>query len=59
MKRSKAIKKEQFRNLVKNRIESNAGKHLEGIRLSHYKTENITFVGFKPAEYLLSTNQKI
>ena len=26
--------------------EINAGKHLEGIRLSHYKTEKIKFVGF-------------
>ena len=34
-------------------------KHLEGIRLSHSKTENIKFVGFKPAQYLLSKNLTI
>ena len=55
----KSYSKEQFRNLVKTRIEINAGKHLEGIRLSHSKTENIKFVGFKPAAYLLSKNLTI
>ena len=52
----KSFYKEQFRNIVKSRIETNAGKHLEGIRLSHSKTENLKFVGFKPSEYLLSKN---
>lgn len=51
--------KEQFRNLVKTRIEVYAGRHLEGIRLNHSKTENIKFQGFKPAEYLLSKNLTI
>ena len=55
----KNYSKEQFRHLVKRRIEINAGKHLEGIRLSHSKTENIKFVGFKPAQYLLSKNLTI
>ena len=50
----KNYSKEQFRNLVRSRIEINAGKHLEGIRLSHSKTEKIKFQGFKPAKYLLS-----
>ena len=52
----KSYSKEQFRNVVKIKIEMNAGKHLEGIRLAHSKTEHIRLVGFKPAEYLLSKN---
>ena len=52
----KTYSKEQFRNLVKSRIEILAGKHLEGLKLSHSKTKNLKFEGFKPAEYLLSKN---
>ena len=50
----KTYSKEQFRNLVKSRIEILAGKHLEGLKLSHSKTKHLMFEGFKPAEYLLS-----
>jgi hypothetical protein len=52
----KNYSKEQFRNLVRSRTEINAGKHLEGIRLSHSKTETIKFQEIKPAMYLLSKN---
>ena len=52
----KTYSKGQFRNLVRCRIEINAGKHLEGLRSSHSKTEKIKFVGFIPAEYFLSKN---
>ena len=53
------VRKRAVQKFSQNRIETNAGKHLEGIRLSHSKTENIRFVGFKPAEYLLSKNLTI
>ena len=53
---AKQYSKEQFKNLVKAKVEINAGKQLEGIRMSHSKTENIKFSGFKPAEYFLSKN---
>ena len=51
-----SIKKEQFRNIVKNRIEKFAAKYLMQLKRSHSKTEHLTFNGFKPAEYLISNN---
>ena len=50
----KSYSKEQFRRLVKAKLERSAGKYLEEIRYSHSKTENIKFDGFKPAQYLVS-----
>ena len=52
----KGIKKETFRNIVKNKIEKFAEKHLLELKNSHSKTENIKFSGFKPAPYLMSKN---
>lgn len=52
----KCIKKEQFRNIVKNKIEKFSAKYLMQLKRSHSKTEHLTFNGFKPAEYLMSKN---
>ena len=52
----KAIKEEQFRKIVKAKIDVCAGKYLEEIRFGHSKTENIKFKGFKPSPYLMSRN---
>ena len=48
--------KEQFRRIVKCRIEAFAASQLEKLRKSHSKTEKLKFCGFKPREYLLSKN---
>ena len=53
---AKCIKKETFRNIVKNKIEKFAEKYLLELKNSHTKTENIKFSGFKPAPYLMSKN---
>ena len=45
----KTYREEQFRRLVKGKLEKFAGKYLEEIRISHSKTENIKFKGFTPA----------
>ena len=48
--------KEQFRNIVKQKIEKCAGKVLNQLKNSHSKTENLKSNGFEPASYLKSKN---
>ena len=50
---------EQFRRIVKKKIEICAGKFLKERQKSHSKTQNIEFDGFKPAKYLLTRNLMI
>ena len=50
----KTFKKEQFRKMIKLKIERNAAKYLEERRRAHSKSKNIKFRGFSPAKYLLS-----
>ena len=52
----KCFKREQFRNIVKNRLEKFAAKYLLQLKKSHSKTEHLRFNGFKPAEYLMTRN---
>ena len=52
----KNYKQEEFKMLIKRKVEILAGKHLEELRKSHSKTEKLVFNGFTPAAYLLSKN---
>jgi hypothetical protein len=47
---------DQFKRIVKTRIEKCAIKHLIELRNSHSKSENLKINGFKPADYLMSKN---
>ena len=52
----KSFSKDQFKRLVRSKVEIYAAKKLEELRISHSKTQNLKFDGFHPAEYLLSKN---
>ena len=43
---------DQFRKVVKSRTGQFFAKNLEKLRVSHSKTENLKFSGFKPASYI-------
>ena len=47
---------DQFKRIVKTRIEKCAIKHLIELKNSHSKSENLKINGFKPADYLMSKN---
>ena len=55
----KLMSKEQFRNIVQQKIEKVAIEYLVKVKNSHSKTKNLNIKGFYPQEYLLSKNLKI
>ena len=55
----KQMTKDQFKRIVKTKIEFLAAKSLEKIKNSHSKTKNLKLTSFTPQKYLLSKNLKI
>ena len=51
-----AYTNEEFKRIVKSKAEKCATKYLMEQKISHSKSKDLSFNGFKPAEYLLTKN---